>query len=192
MSVRPGIEGIYRESIVLLLISLAGGIFAGTVLGGDRMLEAFATIPGLLLLVPAFLATRGSVYGSLGARLSSGLHQGLIEPHVTLDRRLVNAITASFINGIGISIFIGVLSWAVTRLVRPGADPSLLSLVGIMLIAGVLTSVVMIVGIVVLVFGAYARGYDPDNLVGPIVTTLGDLFGVVFLLVSIIVVRAVI
>lgn len=192
MSVRPGIEGIYRESIVLLLISLAGGIFAGTVLGGDRMLEAFATIPGLLLLVPAFLATRGSVYGSLGARLSSGLHQGLLEPHVTWDPRLVNAVTASFINGIGISIFIGVLSWGVTSLVRPGADPSLLSLVGIMLIAGVLTSVVMIVGLVVLVFGAYARGYDPDNLVGPIVTTLGDLFGVVFLLVSITVVRAVI
>lgn len=191
MSVAGEAWSIYRESIGVLLLSLGGGIFAGTILGGEQMIAAFADMPGLLLLVPAFLATRGNVYGSLGARLSSGLHQGLIEPQVSRDRRLLNAVIASFINGISISIFIGILSWTVTILIRPEADPSLLGLVAIMLIAGVLTSVVMIVGLVVLVFAAFARGLDPDNLVGPIVTTLGDIFGVVFLLVAVIFVGAV-
>lgn len=192
MTVRSGVKRIYSESILILFISLGGGIFAGSVLGTEGMVDAFERIPGLLLLLPAFLATRGNVYGSLGARLASGLHQGLIEPELTWDRRLLNAVTASFINGIYISVFIGLLSWAISSVLRPEADPSLVTLVGIMLLAGLLTSVVMIIGLVILVFAGYRYGLDPDNLVGPIVTTLGDIFGVVFLFVSIIVVGAIV
>lgn len=191
MSVTSHVVRIYRESILVLIISLAGGIFAGSVLGTEGMVDAFARVPGLLLLLPAFLATRGSVYGSLGARLASGLHQGLIDPKITWDRRLANAVLASFINGISISIFIGALSWFVTLAIRPDVDPSFAMLVGVMLVAGLLTSIVMIVGLVVLVFAGYAYGLDPDNLVGPIVTTLGDVFGVVFLFVAILVVGSV-
>ncbi len=188
MSIRAGSKRIYLESLPILFVSLGGGIFAGSVLGTEGMVAAFEELPGLLLLLPAFLATRGNVYGSLGARLASGLHQGLIEPEFEWDRRLVNAVVASFINGLYISIVIGVLSWGVTSIIRPASDPSLVTLVGIMLIAGVLTSIVMIVGLLGLVFGGYARGIDPDNLVGPIVMTLGDVFGVVFLYVAIILV----
>jgi mgtE-like transporter len=54
-----------------------------------------------------------------------------------------------------------------------------------MLIAGVLTSVVLIVGLLALIFVGFQYGYDPDNLVGPIVTTLGDIFGMLFLLLSV-------
>ncbi len=192
MTVRTGIRRIYSESILILFVSLGGGIFAGSVLGTEGMVDAFERIPGLLLLLPAFLATRGNVYGSLGARLASGLHQGLIEAELSWDRRLINAITASFINGIYISVFIGLLSWAISSVLRPEADPSLVTLVGIMLLAGLLTSVVMIIGLVILVFAGYRYGLDPDNLVGPIVTTLGDIFGVVFLFVSIMVVGAIV
>ena len=192
MSVRSGAKRIYSESILILFVSLGGGIFAGSVLGTEGMVDAFERVPGLLLLLPAFLATRGNVYGSLGARLASGLHQGLIDPKLQWDQRLINAVTASFINGITISVFIGALSWAITSIIRPEADPSLVMLVGVMFMAGLLTSVVMIVGLVILVFAGYAHGLDPDNLVGPIVTTLGDIFGVVFLFVSIIVVGAIV
>lgn len=191
MTVASDAWRIYRESVIILFVSLAGGIFAGSVLGTEGMVDAFERIPGLLLLLPAFLATRGNVYGSFGARLSSGLHQGLIDPQLKLDQRLINAITASFINGITISVFIGFLSWSVTTIIRPEAGPSLLMLMGITLSAGLLTSVVMIVGLVMLVFGGYARGLDPDNLVGPIVTTLGDVFGVVFLYISVLLVGAI-
>jgi len=176
---------IYRESLPILLVSLVGGILAGTVLGTDAMREAFTDYPGLLLLLPAFLATRGNVYGAMGARISSGLHQGLFAPKFSLDDRLVAAVTASFVNGIGISVCIGVIAWAVLILL-PGRDPALLAeLVAITLVSGVLTSVVLIGGLLLLVFGGYRRGVDPDNLIGPIVTTLGDVFGVVFLLVAV-------
>ncbi|PSP77176.1 hypothetical protein BRC81_10330 [Halobacteriales archaeon QS_1_68_20] len=179
---------IYRESIPVLAVSLAGGIFAGGVLGSEAMRANFREYPGLLLLLPAFLATRGNVYGALGARVSSGLHQGLLEPRFDDDRRLVATVVASFVNGIGISVIVGVLAWAVLA-VLPGRQPApLAELVGITFLAGLLTSVVLIVGVLALVFAAFKRGLDPDNLVGPIVTTLGDVFGVVFLYAAVAVV----
>jgi mgtE-like transporter len=190
MDARREVWRIYRESLGVLGVSLLGGLFAGTVLGSGAMREAFGQYPGLLLLLPAFLATRGNVYGAFGARISSGLHQGLIDPEFEWDDRLLNAVVASFVNGIGISVLIGVLSWAIlAALGRESAR--LLELVGITFVSGLLTSVVLVFGLLLLVFGSYELGLDPDNLVGPVVTTLGDVFGVVFLYVAVVAVGVV-
>ena len=182
MSVREEFWSIYREALPILFIALGGGLFAGLVLEG--LVESIERFPGLLVMVPVFLATRGNVYGALGGRIASGLHQGLIEPTFQWDERLVNAVTASFINGIGISIVIGVITW-LALLVLGWDAAALVELVGIMLIAGALTSVIMIVGLLLLIFMGFKHGYDPDNLVGPVVTTLGDIFGMLFLLFAV-------
>lgn len=190
MEIGEGVRRIYRESIGILCVSLLGGLFAGTVLGSEAMREGFRQYPGLLLLLPAFLATRGNVYGAFGARVSSGLHQGLIEPTLEWDRRLANAVLASFINGIGISVLVGVLSWVILQALGRNSA-RLVELVGITFLAGLLTSFVLVFGLLGLVFGSYEYGLDPDNLIGPIVTMLGDVFGVVFLYVAIVTVGVV-
>lgn len=182
MGVREDFWAIYRESLPVLLVALCGGIFAGFVLEG--IVEQVERFPGLLVMVPVFLATRGNVYGALGGRIATGLHQGLVEPEFEWQERLGNAVLASFINGIGISLLIGVFTW-VALFVLGWESAPLFELVAIMLLAGVLTSVVMIVGLLLLIFAGFRRGYDPDNLVGPIVTTLGDIFGMLFLLFSV-------
>ncbi|MXR53119.1 hypothetical protein GRX03_16105 [Halovenus sp. WSH3] len=183
MDVRAEATTIYRETLPILVVSLGGGLFSGLVLEG--LLDSVAEFPGLLVMVPVFLATRGNVYGALGGRIASGLHQGLIEPRLQYDERLVNAAVASFVNGTGISVVIGVITWLVLTLL-PNWEPAMLvELVGIMFVAGVLTSLLMIVGMLVLIFAGFKYGYDPDNLVGPIVTTLGDIFGMVFLVLSV-------
>ena len=182
MSLRRDFWSIYREALPILFVALGGGLFAGIVLEG--ILESVERFPGLLVMVPVFLATRGNVYGALGGRISSGLHQGLIEPRFECNDRLVNAVLASFVNGIGISIVIGVVTWLALLLIGWNVA-AIYELVGIMLVAGVLTSVVMIVGLLALIFAGYRYGYDPDNLVGPIVTTLGDIFGMLFMLFAI-------
>jgi len=191
MDARGEIWSIYRESMPILLVSLAGGVFAGTVLGTEGMREGFRAFPGLLLALPAFLATRGNVYGALGAKIASGLHQGLLDPAPSWDPRLVHAVAAALTNGIGVSAFVAVASWGVLR-VSPAADPApLLHLLGILLLAGLLTASVMIAGLLGLLFAGFDRGVDPDNLVGPLVTTLGDVFGVCFLYAAIVLVGVV-
>lgn len=177
------ITSIYRESALALTVSLGGGIVAGTILGTEMMVESFEAYPGLLLLLPAFLAMKGNVYGAMGARLTTGLHQGLIEPRVAYDRRLRNLLVATFINSMVVSIFIGGLSWGILQLLNR-ESATLLELVGSVAIAGVLTWCVLVVGTTTLLFAGYRIGLDPDNLMGPIVTTLGDVFGITFLYVA--------
>ena len=190
MSVRRDFWSIYREALPILFVALAGGLFAGLVL--EELVDSIQRFPGLLVMVPVFLATRGNVYGALGGRIASGLHQGLIEPRFEWDDRLINAVLASFINGIGISIVIGFLTWVVLEWVLRWEEVAMLyELVGIMLVAGVLTSFVMIAGLLALIFAGYRYGYDPDNLVGPIVTTLGDIFGMLFMLFAVLLVGAI-
>ncbi|ELZ13445.1 MgtE integral membrane region [Halovivax asiaticus JCM 14624] len=186
MSVRSEAWTIYRQALPILLVSLLGGLFAGLVL--EEMVPKVADFPGLLVMIPVFLATRGNVYGALGGRISSGLHQGVIEPRFARDDRLVNAVVASLVNAIGISIVIAVLTWLVLHgLGREVA--TLFELVAIMLISGVLTAVVLVAGLLGVIFVGFERGYDPDNLVGPVVTTLGDIFGMLFLLFAVVAVE---
>ena len=44
--------------------------------------------------------------------------------------------------------------------------------------------------VVVVVFAGYRKGHNPDTLVGPVVTTTGDVFGVLFLLAAVRIVLA--
>jgi mgtE-like transporter len=182
MSVNDVARVAYREALPILLVSAAGGLFAGVVLGG--MEAELKAIPGLLLLVPALLATRGNVYGSLGARLASALHQGLIEPHVSLgDERLRSAVAAAMANGLLVSALAAVLAFGLLVVLgRPHA--SLFSLLGVALIAGLLSGVVLTVVVVSVVFLGYRRGLNPDTLAGPVVTTTGDVVGMAMMLTA--------
>ncbi|UPW01620.1 magnesium transporter [Halorussus gelatinilyticus] len=182
MSVREVAAQAYREALPALAASVVGGLFAGVVLGGMR--AELRAVPGLLVLVPALLATRGNVYGSLGARLSTGLHQGLVEPRFGYDDRLAAAVAAALANGILASLFASVVAFAVLGLLGDAVAP-LFTLLAIALVAGLLSGVALTVAVVSVVFVGFRRGYNPDTLVGPLVTTTGDVFGIAFLLLAV-------
>ncbi|WP_327050578.1 magnesium transporter [Halomicrococcus gelatinilyticus] len=183
MSVRDVAVEAYREALPALAASVVGGLFAGVVLGGMR--AELRAVPGLLVLVPALLATRGNVYGSLGARLASGLHQGLVEPRVGVtDERVRAAIAAAIANGLLASLFAATVAYLVLRTL-PGAVAPLPTLIAIALLAGIMSGVALSIAVVVVVFVGYRRGQNPDTLVGPVVTTTGDVFGIAFLLLAV-------
>ncbi|MCT9094957.1 magnesium transporter [Haloarchaeobius sp. HME9146] len=183
MSVREVALEAYREAVPALAASVVGGLFAGVVLGGMRgELEA---VKGLLVLVPALLATRGNVFGSLGARLSTGLHQGLLEPYVDLSNdRLRGAIAAALSNGIFVSLFAATAVFVVLNLLSAPVAP-LPTLLAIAVLAGLFSGIALTVAVVGVVFLGFRRGHNPDTLVGPLVTTTGDVFGVAFLLLAV-------
>lgn len=173
----------YREGLPALVASLVGGLLAGVVLGGMR--GELQTIDGLLVLVPALLATRGNVYGSLGARVATALHQGLLEPRIqAADDRLLRAVAAAIANGLLASVFAAVVATlALSTLSRPSAG--VLAFVAIAVVAGLLSGLALATTVVLVVFAGYRRGYNPDTLVGPIVTTAGDVFGIAALLIAV-------
>ena len=183
MSVRDAAVRAYREGLPALAASVFGGLLAGLVLGGMR--GELRAVPGLLVLIPALLATRGNVYGSLGARIATGLHQGLVEPRVNLgDDRLRGAVAAAIGNGLLASAFAATVAFLVLTVLSRNPAP-LPTLLGVALVAGLFSGVALSSVVVVLVFAGYRRGRDPDTLVGPIVTTAGDVFGLAFLVLAV-------
>jgi mgtE-like transporter len=183
MGIRQVARDAYAEAVPALAASAVGGLFAGVVLGGMR--AELRAVPGLLVLVPALLATRGNVYGAFGARLATGLHQGLVEPRVSLaDERVRNAVAAAMANGLLASGFAAVVAVVVlTLLARPAIG--LPTLLGIALVAGLFSGVALTAAVLAVVFVGWRRGYNPDTLVGPLVTTTGDVFGMAFLLLAV-------
>lgn len=180
MSIRAVARDAYGEAVGVLALSALGGLLSGVVLGG--MERELAVIPGLLVLVPALLATRGNVYGSLGARLATGLHQGLVDPDVSLaDDRVRAAVTAAMLTGVSVSLVAAILGYGVlAALGRPVAP--LPALVLVALVAGVLSGVALTAVVVLAVFLGYRRGMNPDTLAGPVVTTTGDVVGMATML----------
>jgi len=183
MSMRAVVVGAYREALPALAASVVGGLFAGAVLGGMR--SDLETVSGLLVFMPAYIATRGNVYGSLGARMATGLHQGLLEPRVDpSSARLRGAVTAALANGVLVSVFAAASTYVI--LYALGGDPAnAWALVAIAAIAGVLSGLALTATVVTVVILGFRRGVDPDTFVGPLVTTTGDFVGLLFLLFAV-------
>jgi mgtE-like transporter len=183
MGLRELTKEAYFEGLPALVLSSFGGIIAGIILGG--MKAEIQAVPGLLVLIPALLAIRGNVYGSLGARLSTGLHQGLIEPKISFsDPRVNAAITAAFLNGLFAATIAAIFAYLLlTLILLPVA--SLWVLISISILAGILSGTVLITAVVSVIFLAYRKGANPDTIVGPLVATIGDVFGISFLLLAV-------
>jgi mgtE-like transporter len=180
MSVRAVAGDAYREGVGILALSAVASVFSGVVLGG--MEHELTVVPGLLTLVPALLATRGSVYGSLRARIATGLHPGLGAPDLSSPaRRVQSAIAAAMLNGVVISVFAAAAGYAIRyALGLPVASLTALVVVG--LVAGVLSGVALTLVVFVTVLVGYRRGLNPDALAGPVVTTTGDVIGIATML----------
>ncbi|UPM43046.1 magnesium transporter [Halocatena salina] len=189
MGVRAVAIRAYREGLGALSASTIGSLLAGIVLSGLK--AEFRVLPGLLVLVPALLATRGNVYGSLGARIATALHQGLLTPSLFSHaerQRLKSAVVAALASGILTSAFAAIAAsvflWVLSE---PAA---LRALLAVAVLAGLLSGIALSVIVIAVVFVGYRRGYNPDTLVGPAVTTTGDIFGVFFLYLAVKVVLA--
>tara|TARA_A100001037_G_scaffold306698_1_gene354240 strand:+ start:18749 stop:19330 length:582 start_codon:yes stop_codon:yes gene_type:complete len=173
----------YLEALPALVLSSLGGIIAGLILGS--MTNELQSIPGLLVLIPALLAIRGNVYGSLGARISTGLHQGFIEPRISFsDQRVNAAVIASFLNALFAAAIGATFAYFLLTLSAEPVVP-LQILLSIALIAGILSGTVLITAVISVIFTAYRNGLNPDTIVGPLVATIGDIFGLSFLLIAV-------
>ena len=175
------VSSIVKQTLPLLLICVMLGLLAGVVLGG--MKASLEALPGLLVLVPAILATRGNIFGAFGSRLGSALHQGLIRPELKRDNNLMHSIAAALVEGVIMSVFLATVAHYVI-LVLERESIGIIPLTAISLIAGVVSGMVLTVFIIVLAFAGYRRGIDPDNITGPIATTVGDLLAMLALFMA--------
>jgi len=172
------VRHIFFETFPILFITMIGSLFAGIVLGGmEQTLEA---LPGLIAVVPSFLDMRGNIYGALGSRLSTGLHQGIINPEFNKNPNLIHAVSAALTNSVLMSLFLSIAAWMI--LTWLGFEVMSISvLVSITVVAGFLSGLILTIILLISVFLGFKKGLDPDNIVGPVMTISGDIFSVLLL-----------
>lgn len=168
------LRSIVTESLAVVMVAGALSLVAGLVLEGR--LDALAEYPALLALVPAFLASAGSLGGILSNRLTSRLHLGTVEPTTVPTGAARRDIVDVFV--LAVPIF--ALASVVADLISVLADlrsPGPLAMVGVALLGGLLattcSAAVAYYGAVV----SYRAGIDPDNVGIPLVTSSIDLAG---------------
>jgi mgtE-like transporter len=172
---------ILLEMTLVVVLTPVLDILAGTVL--QARLDRFSAFPGLLVLVPPFVAAAGSLGGILCSRLSSKLHLGLVTPTgIPESAALPDAgLTMSF--SVVVFLLTGALGLGFAALAGkayPGVGP----MVWGTLLAGLLATVEAVVFSYYIAVGTTRRGWDPDNHSVPIITSVMDLAGVLtFLLV---------
>lgn len=172
----------FEEILVIEFISVTGGVLAGALLA--QFLDKIALIPGILILLPGFLAMRGNISGSLAARLSVGLHQGLLkhrEQHYIIRS---NALSG-FVLGVLASLFLGIVAYAATWYFFQTDAPGIIA---IALIASIISNLIMIPLTSRTAVWLWKRGIHPENVMGPYITTIGDIVSVVSLILAVILV----
>ena len=173
----------FKEMLTAELISVTGGLAAGTILAFST--DKLALIPGLFILMPGFLAMRGSIAASLAARIGTALHQktkGASKERSMFGKQNIHA---SFLLALVVSLVLGLVAYVTTKLAFGIDAPEILF---IALIAAFISNVLMIPIAFASTGWLFNHGYDPDDIMGPYITTVGDVVSIVSLLVAVLIV----
>lgn len=179
----PSSLKVFREAFTSFLFGIIGSLGAGLMLSG--MSGTLASVPALALLLPGALGARGTIYEALGAKLSSSLHLGLIKRlswrhHVVRENAEIAHEATLFI-----SLLLAFIASGLASFSNISANPFLLFFISV--VSGGIAGVFLIVITNFIAFQAFRRGWDPDNVSAPLISTIGDfltvpiLFGVALL-----------
>jgi mgtE-like transporter len=173
----------FKEVFSSQFISIIGGLIAGTILAiyTDKILM----IPGMLILLPGFLEMRGNISGSMAARLTSGLFLGVINPKNKKTKIIKGNVWASFILAFIVSLVLGVIAFLFSFAILGVYMPKIIF---IPILAGLIANAIEIPLTLFFTFYLFKKGHDPDNIMGPFVTSTGDITSILSLLLVVVII----
>ncbi|MEL7207217.1 MAG: magnesium transporter [Actinomycetota bacterium] len=162
-----------RQSLLALTLGLVASLIAGLTLGSIS--DTLEELPGLLVLVPAAIGMRGTIFGALGSRLGTAVHAGTLRFSWRTDTVLGQNVLAAGVLTLSTSVGLAFLAKAVSVGFGLANTISVVDFLVISLVGGILASVVVLAVTVTLVAATTRFGWDPDNVMAPLVTAIGDL-----------------
>ena len=175
------IESIIKEALPFELLAVIGGIASGIIL--SYMENIFSEIPGLLVLVPGIMSLRGNISSSLGSRLSSLIHLGLITDIDWKNNEIIENIFGSMILTIIISLFLGFFN-NICLLFFNLNNIGCLYLILISVFSGFCSGIILSILSIFLAVGSFKIGLDPDNILSSAIATIGDLLSIIMIFIS--------
>ncbi|AKB17944.1 MULTISPECIES: magnesium transporter [unclassified Methanosarcina] len=181
LSEYASVSSIVREALPFELMATVGGVIAGIILSG--MTSELEMIPGLIVIYPGLLGLRGNISSTLGSRLGSAIHMGLITDIDRNNPELTNNISGSLLLGFIMAIMLGFLGHFVT-LALGFESAGAFKLILICVISALTSGVILSFVAVLLAIGMFRFGFDPDNVVTPSIATIGDIVSMFMLFLS--------
>lgn len=160
-----------RQGVVALSLSTVAGFAAGLTL--SHITGSLERLPGLLVLIPAAVGMRGTIFGAVAARLGTSIHAGVFRTSVRDDGVLRDNVTVAVVTTFTSSLWLAVLAELASTVL---GDPSIsiVQLVVISVVGGASGSIVILGLTVGLSIASYRRAWDLDAVGTPMVTALGD------------------
>jgi len=151
-----------------------GGLLAGSILFFFINASSFA--PWVIIIYPSIISMRGVIGGFFSGRLSTSLHLGTVKPSFLNNTRtflllvcstIILTIESSLMMG-ALACFVNISLWGTHLTESLNIFSAILTTMGLSLL---FVSPVT-VGISIL---SFKRGLDPDIIVYPVMSTLGDI-----------------
>jgi len=161
-----------RQGLVALALSTLAGFVAGLTLA--HITGTLEELPGLIVLIPAAVGMKGTIFGAIGARLGTANVAGLLEPTLrpggVLQRNVYVAVVTTFSSALWLAILSSLASAAFGE-----PSISLWRLATVSIVGGALGSALILMITLTLSVLSYRRGWDLDSVSTPMVTALGDM-----------------
>jgi len=175
---------IFKESIIIVVISSVMGLISGSLLSSNE--ELLYTIPILLLILPALNSLIGDISTVLVSRLTTHLYIGTLSPKIQKSERLKEdfyglfiTLLLSLVSLISLGYVIGGISGI--EIVNP------FLMILIISITVLLIFLIMFILLFTSAIYLFKRGNDPNNFLIPFVTSLADFLTPSFLILFIII-----
>jgi len=161
-----------RQGLVALALSTLAGFVAGLTLA--HITGTLEELPGLIVLIPAAVGMKGTIFGAIGARLGTANVAGLLEPTLrpggVLQRNVYVAVVTTFSSALWLAVLSVLASAAFGE-----PSISLWRLATISIVGGAIGSALILMITLTLSVLSYRRGWDLDSVSTPMVTALGDM-----------------
>jgi mgtE-like transporter len=161
-----------RQGLVALALSTLAGFVAGLTLA--HITGTLQELPGLIVLIPAAVGMKGTIFGAIGARLGTANVAGLLEPTLrpgtVLQRNVYVAVVTTFSSALWLAVLSVLASAAFGE-----SSISLWRLATVSIVGGAIGSALILMITLALSVLSYRRGWDLDSVSTPMVTALGDM-----------------
>ncbi len=162
-----------RQGLVALTLSTVAGFVAGLTLA--HITGTLEDLPGMLVLIPAAVGMKGTIFGAIGGRLGTASAAGVFEPNLEREGVLYRNVYVAIVTTFSSAIWLAVLARLAAAAFGIEHVISIWKLALISVVGGAVGSVFILVITVGLSVLSHRRGWDLDSVSTPMVTALGDM-----------------
>ena len=161
-----------RQGLVALALSTVAGFVAGLTLA--HLTNTLEDLPGLLVLIPAAVGMKGTIFGAIGARLGTANAAGVLRPTLERGGVLRRSVQVAVLTTFSSALWLAVLA-RLASAVFGEPSISVWELAVISVVGGAIASVLVLLITLGLSVLSSRRGWDLDAVATPMVTALGDM-----------------